>query len=187
MDLKHTIKQDSTPFPQVKYLSLSDPIYESIEREIYKTYKNACIMWIEKVFNHDLQEKYNKYKNSISPANEMMLFHGTDEDVARKIIKEGFDPKYGKTFAHGVGCYFSTSAAYSKNYCKSIQKRDYVFMLFCSVVTGNCGLGRLNTPIPKNYHSVTDSMKRRTMYVVDKTEACLPIYLISFYPNVTKK
>ena len=172
---------------KVDYLSLSDPIYETIETHIYKTYKNACIMWIEKIYNNKLEEKYQKYKNSIVPSNEKLLFHGTDEPTARKIICEGFDPKYGKTFAHGVGCYFSKFAAYSSKYCKHIQGRDYVFMLVCKVIIGNCGLGHKNTPIPNKLNSVTDSIKHPTMYIVDKSEACLPVYLVAFYPNVGKK
>lgn len=168
----------------VSYLSLSDHVYEDIENRIRATYKDACIMWIEKIENPVLEKNYLKYQQTIHPPHIKTLFHGTSEKIARIIIKEGFDPAYNRTSVHGLGCYFATTAVYSKNYCKKEHGRDYVFMLVVDVVTGKSTKGRANTPIPGGYNSATNSTKKPTMYIVNKKEAALPKYLVAFYPNV---
>lgn len=165
------------------YLSLSDPDYTRIENMVRKTYKNACIVWIEKVNNPLLREAYDAYKASINPPNEYVLFHGTNEDAARSIIRNGFDPSYSKTCAHGKGIYFSKRASYSKDYSKRKRGNDLAFMFVCDVVTGMCCQGSNNKPIPYPYNSATDNVAKPDMYIIDRREAAFPHFLVCFYPD----
>ena len=168
----------------VEYLSLSDPMYDQIENIVRATYEHSCIVWIEKIYNEELEKKFNAYKNTINPPNVKRLFHGTSEQVARIIIEEGFDPSKNKVSAHGLGVYFSTRAAYSKDYMHPTHGKDYVFMLVCDVVTGKPCKGQAYKPIMAGYDSATDNLARPDMYIVNKRDAALPLYLVAFYPKV---
>lgn len=169
------------------YLEMSDPEYVKIENGIFASYKNACIVWIEKIENKFMEEAYDNYKNTVAKrngdANEKRLFHGTGEEMARKIIRQGFRPDLAKVCAHGDGVYFSKFASYSKNYSimKSKKGEEILFMLICDVITGN--VGQAFGKIPKQFDSVTDSLCKPSMYIVDKSEACIPRFLVAFYPN----
>ncbi len=167
-------------------MSLSDPMYDQIENIVRATYKNSCIVWIEKIRNEELEKKFNDYKSKINPPNIKRLFHGTSEQVARIIIEEGFDPSKNKVSAHGIGVYFSTRALYSIEYCHRTEGKDYVFMFVCDVVTGKPCKGKANTQISPEYDSATDNLARPDMYIVNKREAALPLYLVAFYPDVNK-
>jgi len=164
------------------YLSLSDPMYDQIESLVRQTYSRSCIVWIEEIENLTLLEQFEKYKASLSSPNVKQLFHGTSAETARIIINEGFDPAFNKTSAYGKGVYFSTRAKYSKDYSRE-RKDGLAFMLVCDVITGNVGQGRSGQPIPSRFNSVTDNLRRPDMYIVDKREACIPQYLVAFYPK----
>jgi len=168
----------------VEYLKLSDPMYEEIENAVRKTYEHSCIVWIEKIKNEELEKKFKEYVLTLNPPVVKRLFHGTSGEIARIIIEEGFDPSKNKTSAHGLGVYFSTRALYSKNYCHKTKGCDYVFMLVCDVATGKTCKGLNGQPIPKEYDSATDNINRPDMYIVNKREAALPLYLVAFYPKV---
>lgn len=168
----------------VEYLSLSDLAYDEIENQIRATYEYSCIVWIEKITNPELEAKFTSYKNTVNPPNVKRLFHGTSEDIARIIIQNGFDPSKNKVSAHGLGVYFSTTARYSFKYCHPTNGRDYVYMLVCDVVTGCVGQGKAYTHIPPKYDSVTNSIGRPDMYIVNKRESAMPRYLVAFYPKV---
>jgi len=168
----------------IEYLDLSDSVYEEIENIVRATYKNACIVWIEKINNPELETKFNTYQSTIHPPNVMRLFHGTGEDVSRIIIRDGFDPRFNKTSAFGKGVYFSKRAQYSKEYAR-VRNDGLAFMFVCDVVTGKVGLGVSNKPIPQGFNSVTDNLKRPDMYIVNKKEAAIPRYLVGFHPTAT--
>jgi len=169
----------------VTYIDLGDPVYDEIEAAVRKTYKNSCIVWIEKVENKGLEDEYNQYKSTINPSHERRLFHGTTEDVSRIIIAGGFDPSLNKTCAYGRGVYFSTRAEYSKHYARRKHKDDFAFMMVCDVVCGKTGQGVGGKHMPKGFDSVTDNLKRPDMYIVNKREAAIPRYLVAFYPDAT--
>lgn len=168
----------------VEFLKMSDPMYEEIENVVRKTYERSCIVWIEKIKNELLENEFKQYCSTLNPSNIKRLFHGTSEDIARIIIQEGFDPLKNKTSAHGLGTYFSTRAAYSKDYMHKTKGRDYVFMLVCDVATGKVCKGQGGKPIQKGFDSATDNLNHPDMYIVNKREAALPLYLVAFYPKV---
>lgn len=166
------------------YLSLSDPEYDKIVGFFRQTYPNSCVVWIEKIINPDLLSDYEEYKNTFSEPNEKLLFHGTTEENARKIIDSGFDLSLNKTFGYGKGIYFSKRAIYSSNSRFSKPSNDdLAFMLLCSVVTGKVTQGDRGEKIPKDYDSFTNSIKNPDMYIVNRREATLPRYLVAFYPG----
>lgn len=161
-------------------LSMSDPEYDKVSS---KGFKNCCIMWIEKIQNPQLKNMYETYKSSVHPATEKRLFHGTSESVARIIAKEGFNPSLNKASMYGLGVYFATNASHSKPYASSRRTKgqELAYMLVCDVVVGNSCIGKPNQPIPEPFHSATD--KGHTIYVVNKKEAALPLYIVCFYPD----
>ncbi len=162
-------------------LDLSDPEYDKISEFFKQTYPNSCIVWVEKIDNPDLLSNYEEYKKTIPEPNEKLLFHGTTEENARKILVSGFDPSLNKAFAYGKGVYFSKRSIYSRDF--SMPSNDELaFMLLCSVVTGKVTKGYRGEKIPKNYNSFTNSIKNPHMYIVDRSEATMPRYLVAFYP-----
>jgi len=168
------------------YVKVGDKIYEKIEEAIRASFIDACIVWIEQVENKQLELDHVKYAAQFDNPNlRRFLFHGTSEQVARKIIWEGFDPSFNKTSAHGKGVYFATDASYSRSYSVShMQKKaELAYMLVCDVVLGKVGQGEQSKPIPAVYDSVTDSLVKPSMYIVNKKAAAMPRYLVAFYPK----
>jgi len=166
----------------MSYVEMSEPVYTEIETAVAVTYKNACIVWVERVENKDLETAYNEYKATFENPNEKRLFHGTDEGAARSIAYFGFSAKANKRSAYGNGTYFSTRAEYSRMYSKTAHDQ-IAFMLVCDVVCGKVAQGRANTDISAGFDSCTDRLNHPDMYIVNKREAAMPRYLVAFYPN----
>ena len=176
----------TAPVTTSTFVMLSEPAYDFIESKVRETFKNACIVWIERVSNPTLEDAFEEYRKKVQPSNVRTLFHGTSEDVARIILAEGFDPSKCKVCAHGLGIYFSTRAEYSKTYCWRKNGQDYAFMIVADVVTGKTGQGHAYKPIPPEYDSVTDNINKPDMYIINKREAALPRYLVAFYPDMVQ-
>ena len=82
---------------QRKDVFMSDKRYDKIEEGIRKSYPNSCILWIEEIINPELEELYKTQKAEIEAkrgktCKELQLYHGTKEEYANSIIKNGFDP-----------------------------------------------------------------------------------------------
>lgn len=163
------------------YVRLSDPVYDQISAEVRKTYANACIVWIERLENARLEENFQEYIKGLKDPNIRRLYHGTNEPVARIIIRDGVDPSFNKASACGKGVYFSTMALYSSNYSRA-NRKEIAFLLVCDVALGKVGQGYHNQPIPSEFNSVTDNPKKPSMFIVDKPEAVVPRYLVAFHP-----
>ena len=163
------------------YLDMSDKMYDFISEQVRKTYKNACIVWIEQIENKSQKDMFDNYVKSLPKPNIKTLFHGTNENTARAIIFSHFDPSYKKVCAYGNGLYFSTRAQYSKSYSK-MNNDQLAFMFVCDIVCGKVAQGNSGKNIPKGYNSFTDNLKNPDMYIVDKAEAIWPRYLVAFYP-----
>jgi hypothetical protein len=174
----------------INRIELSDPMYDTIDGMIRKSYTDACICWIERVENPVLRERYEKYKTTLKEPNEMLLFHGTSREVARIITLEGFRPEKNTVSAFGKGVYFSTLASYSQQYSvmKETRRRkkniarpklaDIRYLLICSVALGRVRKAGTESIIPEGYNSFSGP----DMFIVDKREACIPVYLAAFYP-----
>lgn len=204
-DTKVALK--GVPSEALRYLSTSDPMYDTIDNAIRKSYPDVCVCWIEDVTNPFLLERYELYKASLKEPNEKLLFHGTSKETARIITLEGFRPELNTASAHGKGVYFSESANYSSGYSimKSghvrVRKRqpksrpkleelptqavDYskiLYLLVCKVAVGRVRQSGQEQIIPEGYNSFGGPK----MFIVDRKEACIPVYLAAFYPDATK-
>jgi hypothetical protein len=164
------------------YVEMAEPIYSQLEKAVRETYKNACIIYIQRNENKHLEADFEKYKSQFDDPNVKTLFHGTSANNAGNIMLDGFDPALKKVCAYGNGVYFSTRAAYSRRYSKTHNKDDLAFMLLCDVVCGKVAQGSSGSNIPRGYQSFTDNITRPDMYIVDKREAAYPRYLVAFYP-----
>jgi hypothetical protein len=102
---------------------MSDPEWDRISKRIRESYKNACILWVERVVP----------SSDIPDAIE--LFHGTNVNNIDRIVKEGFDVTKNVRSAYGKGTYFSSQANYSKNYAIG---GSIVYMFLCNVDTKRC-------------------------------------------------
>lgn len=146
---------------------MDNPIFDVICNKIEKSYNNACILFIDKVVNNKLLERYEKFKNEHPSCMEYNVFHGTSEGNIKSIALEGFDIKYNTVSAYGKGTYFADNASYSKSYMNkgsnSKKNSDMCFMFYSKIWhTG---------PVAPGIHVVKDN------------DATYPEYIIAFSKN----
>jgi hypothetical protein len=182
-------------------LALGSNDYERITKKIYESYPNACVLWIEKVVNLDLEEKHLALFNSIKTRCENTtikeLFHGTNTLFIDSILKNGFKIVYNNRSAHGVGTYFSTDAIYSMMYSTG---GDVCYMFLCDVIVGT--VQQVHGPKyitadtgagPPIYisHKKENVEEDRTVgpktYVSPYDEGGIPRYLIALHKNIFNK
>lgn len=166
-------------------VGLYDPIYDEISNKIRETYKNVCVLWVDKINNEKLTNKYEMRKKEIKEkrgdVKELKLFHGTSEKCAESIIINGFDVSKNIKSAYGKGTYFSTSASMSQTYSKSSNdKCSFIFL--SKVLIGNCCDGNTDRKINTNiYDNFVNNSISPSIYVTPYNDGALPLYLISFY------
>jgi hypothetical protein len=173
-----------------KDIFMSDSRYNIIEEDIRKSYPDSCILWIEEIINPILEEKYQTQKAEIEakrgrPCNELQLYHGTKENYAQYIIREGFNPNLNYRAAYGKGSYFAKNASYSREYAPPAS--DQVsFMLICSVLIGEIGLYGALKPIDTNLHdNAVDNIKNPCIYVTPYSYGAIPRFIVAFHRNAT--
>lgn len=174
---------------QNKYVAMSDKRYDEIVEGISKSYKNSCVLWIEEVDNCVLEEAYQIQKRELQSLRgdrsitELSVYHGTQENVARIIIKEGFDPTVNRKSAYGKGTYFARDASYSKDYSPPSSANDISYMLICKMILGKTKTYGSNETIDTRIHdnSVDQS---GSIYVTPYQFGAVPQYLVAFYKNV---
>lgn len=171
----------------IKYVPLGDPRYDEIASMIYRSYSNACILWVEEVENPKLEERYHKYKTALQEKHgdickEHLLFHGTKELYINPIISNGFDHTCNVTSAYGKGSYFAKEANYSKDYSHTINREQVSYMIMTSVVCAKPCLGKCNAVIDtEKYDYAVNSLESPTIYVIPHDAAALPKYVVAFY------
>jgi hypothetical protein len=166
-----------------EYISLSNPIYDEITNKIRNSYKNACILYIEKIINYTLLDNYEKRKESMPDVKEYQLFHGTKSVNIRSIADNGFQTKYNKTSAYGIGTYFSTKPEYSMFHYTNIDKSGISYVFLCDVLVGKCQKGSQNLTITAD--NAVDKVTNPSIYVTPHDDACYPKYLVAFHKNAT--
>lgn len=165
-------------------LSLSNKKYDEIAGRVRESFPNSCILWIEEVFNDELEKAHQDLFESIPGATKMELFHGTTEKAAISICNEGFKTEYNVTSAYGKGTYFAKNASYSIDYSKkNAIKTDIVYMLLCSVIVGKTVIGS------QSVHNTTDTMVNNinapTIFISPIDAGGIPKYMIAFHKNPT--
>ena len=172
---------------KVHSLSVGSKEFEEVAQYITKTWKNACIMDIQRVEEHCMFEKYNALKQTMPEPNEQMLFHGTHESAVNSILEFGYDPLFAKVCAYGMGVYFAADASYSYNYMpskKDLSGFDLSYMFVNSVLVGRSISGTSNSICNLNQADTqVDSVKNPKIFSVPRAEQAIPKYVIAFHKN----
>lgn len=161
--------------------------FERIASYITKSYKNACIMSIERIDNHPLQQAYNALKASLSFPTEMTLFHGTTSQAALTIVNHGYDPSYSKRCAYGIGIYFAKNAATSCAYMDVGQTKsgfELSYMLVNTVLIGRMTQGQYDSVCNlQTADCQVDNIQSPTILSIPRKEQAIPNYLVTFHKN----
>jgi hypothetical protein len=170
----------------IRYVEMSEPIYEQINKRVRNSFPNSCICWIEEVINPALREAYESRKRGIQAArktnpNEVQFFHGTYEGAINSIISGGFNPDYNKTSAYGKGTYFAKNASYSFSYMKP-NTEGISFMFLCDVLLGVSSIGTSDATLDtKLYDSFVNQLTDPTIVVTPYADGAYPKYIIAFH------
>jgi hypothetical protein len=167
---------------------MSDKRYDKIEEGIRKSYPNSCILWIEEISNPELEERYQAQKVEVEvkrgkPCKELELYHGTKEEAANSIIRDGFNPDFNYRAAYGKGSYFAKNAAYSRDYAPPASD-DVSFMLICSVLIGEVSVyGQQKAIDTKLHDNSVDNTKSPSIYVTPYAAGAIPRFIVAFHRN----
>ena len=172
-----------------KYVELSDPIYEEVNRRIRKTYPSACIVFVESVHNDFLEAQFEDFKKQLEEKrgpgliNTMLLFHGTTERASHNIIAEGFDPEYNTVSAYGKGTYFSANAQTSSTYAKDARHNELQYMFLAEVIDGIRTTAAANQKIDTDKYdlSVATNVPLPNICCTPYRYGAIPRYLIGFH------
>lgn len=174
---------------EYKGLSLDSEVFDEISTKIQQSYPNSCVLYIDEVVNKSLQDKYVKQRDklvelrSIETIKALQLFHGTKYACIGNIAQNGFQMKFNKVSAYGIGSYFSTSATYSKEYMDT-DENGVSYMFVCDVLIGKIGQVPRNTKIDtKNMDTSVNNINNPTIYVSPYDDGCYPRYLVAFHKN----
>jgi hypothetical protein len=167
---------------------MSDKRYDRIEAGIRESYPNSCILFIEEIIHAELEARWSALRDKISQTRGrecqvLELYHGTREEFANSIIKNGFEPAANKVSAYGRGTYFAKAAAYSKDYAPPAAD-EVSFMLVCDVLVGECGLYGANKVIDTAVHdNSVNNLNAPTIYVSPYAAGAIPRFLVAFHRN----
>ena len=146
---------------------MSDKVYNELVATLRQSFPNACVLYIDRVKNDVLLNRFIKYRDSLEKPNEQRLYHGTNAHAVRSICDEGFKECFSKVKAYGHGTYFSSAGSYSKNYAVETGNGES-FMIVSRVALGPGSGG-----------------DGRTIFVTPHDEAACPEYVICFHKNAT--
>lgn len=175
------------------YVELSDPIYDTVTKRVRKTYPTACIVYIERIENEQLEAAFAKRKASLEAlrgADAILirqLFHGTTEKAVDSIVRNGFDPAYNTVSAYGIGTYFSPSSQVSKDYAKS-KKEELNYMFLADVLVGLVGRAPASAPIDTKIMDTSinnGTIDNSTIICTPYADGAIPRYIIAFYRYAT--
>lgn len=161
-------------------VSLSSKTYDELVSVVHQSFKNACILYIDKIINPTLlnafeQRKAEFIKNGVEP-NEQQLFHGTKSGAVLSICNNGYKSEFNRNSSHGKGTYFSSAGSYSKNYA-DVTGSGESFMFVNSVL-----LGAKSKSVRGTYTGDSGG-NGSTIFVSKYDDASLPEYVICFHRN----
>lgn len=171
-------------------VSMSDPIYDKLVSNLRKTYPNACILFIDKITNKVLDERFQiRYLTILDnrmltddPVEILELYHGTSEESMNNIIKNGFEKKYNRVAAWGKGTYFSPLATMSAQYSKpKVDEISYMFI--CDVIYGKYKVGSQNIEKTDDIDNYVNSLKDPSIICCPLDDMAVPRYMIAFHRN----
>lgn len=113
---------------------------------------------IERVQNKELHMRYTEFKEN-NTGNELMLFHGSAENIYNLICNQGFDAGHSNLGAHGFGIYLSSTMSYSLGYSRRAGGSGTSMLLCHAFLTADC-------VISDNIHVVHDDFAVYPSYVL---------------------
>lgn len=158
-------------------VGMSSKIYDELLGILRQSFKDACVLYIDRLVNPTLEEAFNKRKAAFTEAGvgaELRLFHGTTAEAVGSICSTGYKAAYNKTAAYGPGTYFSSAGSYSKNYA-NVTGLGESFMLVNRVL-----LGKNSVSVGAKYAGDSGG-DGHTIYVTKHDDAALPEYVICFH------
>ncbi|XP_013925211.1 PREDICTED: poly [ADP-ribose] polymerase 14 [Thamnophis sirtalis] len=171
--------------------------YKKVQDMFNLTCKDCTIEKIERIQNLFYWQAYQIKKQEMdakngSINNERLLFHGTASTSLTHINSTGFNRSYAGLHAayFGNGTYFAVNASYSAHDTYSQPDASGIkYMYLARVLVGEYCVGSkgLVVPYQKNatdptdlYDSVTDNLKKPTLFVIFNDIQAYPEYLITF-------
>jgi hypothetical protein len=161
---------------------------------IRKSYKKACILWIDEVQSYDVSKRFtarlqtlvdhSKVKNEPAPTVKQ-LYHGTSYVNIKSICDQGWKITLNRRSSFGSGTYFATDALYSVDYM-NVNPADISYMLVADVIVGKTGLGGLsssNNSDPSVVHTFVNSIGNPTIYVCRNDDDAVVRYVIAFHKS----
>ncbi|XP_060752895.1 uncharacterized protein parp10 [Tachysurus vachellii] len=184
--------------PDAVRLEKDSEEYNEVAAEFFSSLTDQSsvqIVQVEKLTNRLLYSQYLLKKadmeQKVRSDVERMLYHGTSESSVKEICIHGFNRSFcGKNAtAYGQGVYFAVKSAYSFSDTYSPPNADgHKFIFVAKVLTGDFTQGkhdmrtaplRQGSDIPVRFHSVVDSMKEPSLFVIFNDTQAYPQYLIT--------
>ena len=164
--------------------------FDTIADHIMNSWKDACIVEIQRVEDHCMTSRYMELKESLGEcAGERTLFHGTNKAAVSNILETGYDPNYAKTCAYGKGIYFAKNASLSYQYMPvtRFSNKDDTFqlsyMFVNSVLMGRACIGSFNRACPEGFDTQVDNLESPKIVSVPRSHQALPTHVIIFHKN----
>nr|XP_056717401.1 protein mono-ADP-ribosyltransferase PARP14-like [Euleptes europaea] len=171
--------------------------YQDVQQMFNKTCQAFTIEKIERIQNPYYWQAYQIKKQEMDAKNgttnnEKCLFHGTASSSLTLINNSGFNRSYAGYHAalYGNGTYFAVNASYSAQNTYSKPDADgRKYMYLARVLVGEYCAGSAGLVVPKAkngtdptnlYDSVTDNVKKPSMFVIFNDIQAYPEYLITF-------
>ncbi|XP_067329331.1 protein mono-ADP-ribosyltransferase PARP14-like isoform X1 [Anolis sagrei] len=184
---------------RVKVVNLNPEVKEYLM--VKQMFCQTCNPWtiekIERIQNPYYWQAYQIKKQEMDAKNghtnnERQLFHGTASTSLTLINNSGFNRSYAGMHAavYGNGTYFAVDASYSAHdtYSKP-DANGRKYMYFARVLIGDYCVGVQGLLVPQArsttdptdlFDSVTDNMKKPTLFVIFNDIQAYPEYLITF-------
>ncbi|MCJ8745997.1 hypothetical protein PDJAM_G00136690 [Pangasius djambal] len=174
----------------VEYNEVAEEFYNGLSEQ-----NKVQIIKVEKLMNRLLYSQYRLKKadmeQKVRGDVERTLYHGTSESSVREICIHGFNRSFcGKNAtAFGQGVYFAVKSSYSLSDTYSPPNADrHKFIFVARVLTGDFTQGkhdmraaplREGSGMPVRFHSVADSVKEPSLFVIFNDTQAYPQYLIT--------
>ena len=161
-------------------VSMSDKIYDELVSIVRQSYKDACILYIDRLSNPSLEIAFQKRCDSFKDgANVIRLFHGTNAAAVKSVCTNGYCSSLNKRKAYGPGTYFSSNCSYSKEYTDTTDTGES-FIIVNSVALGT------NTVSVGAKYTGDSGGDGRNIFVIRYDDAALPQYVICFHKKAVQ-
>ena len=167
-----------------EFVDVSSQEFSDVSDYIKKTFRTTCIISIEKIYNPVLDMAYEErkadYKVRHGCDKEVRVFHGTKDASVDSIVRDGFDVKYSRIAAYGIGTYFATHFSTSTSYV-NIDNEDHSFIFICKILPGRQGSAGSGQQIDRSKYD--SSSGAGCIYSIPQNDAIKLEYLVRFYLN----